>query len=109
MTTLSNGLAFNVWDELYHDGTFNKTLYSRIGEVFREIDEKQDLWGGTALKETAIYFSGKTRDYYGRETPGDYTLAFYGAYRALFETHRQIGILFDENITLEKLKSYPIV
>ena len=109
MTTMANGLALNVWDELYHDGTFNKTLFGRIGEVFQEIDTKQELWGGKAVKEAAIYFSAKTRDYYGREQPGNYTLAFYGAYKTLFETHRQIGILFDENVTLEKLKAYPIV
>jgi len=57
----------------------------------------------------AIYFSSRARDWFGREEPAKYFQAFQGAHQAVVLEHIPWGVVLDENSTLERLKSFPVV
>ena len=73
------------------------------------------------MQEVGLYFSERTRDWYGREdeTPANlkriermptekYYQAFLGVHSAMVESHIPCGILFDGNLSLDKLREFPV-
>ena len=56
-----------------------------------------------------IYYSCPSRDWYGKEEPDNYQRSFVGAHHALTYSHISMGVILDENVTLNSLKQFPIV
>ena len=108
-TFLSNGAAATVVDQPFPDGSLDPIVYDRIGDVYQEAREKRELFGGTPLKYIGLYYSVKTRDWYGRGDIKKTLLSFNGAYKALVESHLPVDILHDENIGILQLDEYPVI
>jgi hypothetical protein len=90
-------------------GTLDPVAYSRMGSIFKEIREKVEYLGHEPLCHVGLYFSAKTRDWYGRDDPMRYLRGFIGAHRILVESHIPVGFVFDENLTWKRLKEFAIV
>jgi sugar phosphate isomerase/epimerase len=58
--TLFNA-AFMWIDAINPDGTINPPVYSRIGEVFKQVEAYEDCLGGESAAEVAIYFSDNSK------------------------------------------------
>ena len=62
--------------------------YERIGKAFAEAREKAPLFRHKQLPEAGLYYSARSRDWYGRETPAKYQQAFNGAHKAGIDRRR---------------------
>lgn len=61
------------------------------------------------MQEVGLYYSSRSRDWYGREQPWRAQQAFIGAHRALVNAHIPFGVVLDENVTAEVLRAFPVV
>ena len=109
LTLLAHGGFVTVVDKLGFDGRLDPVCYERVGQAFREAQAKRAQFRGRPVCRVGLYFSSRTRDWYGRERPADYFLSFQGAHQALVYEHIPWGIVLDENVTLPGLKEFPIV
>jgi len=110
MTYLSHGGMPLIVDTPGDDGnTLDPVAYERMGALFREVKQKSEYFGHEPVRQVGLYFSAKTRDWYGREDPQRYFPSFIGAHRILVESHIPVAFLFDENVTLERLKQFPLI
>ena len=75
----------------------------------RKQRSKAEFFGHQHVPHVGLYFSVKTRDWFGRENPTGYFRSFMGAHQMLVESHFPVEFLFDETVTLETLQRYPVV
>lgn len=61
------------------------------------------------VAQVGLYFSGRCRDWIGREDGAAYLAAFWGAHRALVQAHLTLGIIVDENVSAKRLAEFPVV
>lgn len=108
-TYFSHGGGVKIVDTPNFDGTINPLVYDRLGRIYGEAKEKQNLFGHPPEARVALYFSSKSRDWYGRETPDLFYSPFIGAHKAAIESHVPLAIIFDENMATENLSRFPIV
>jgi len=108
-TYLAHGAQCTVVDKANYDGTLDRVAYERLGEVFGEAIAKREYFGHKPLQEVGLYYSSRSRDWYGREDPVKYMAAFWGAHKALMESHITMGMVMDENASLERLRTFPVV
>lgn len=108
-TLLSHGAFVTMVDKTGYDGWLDPMAYARIGATFEEAQSKRAHFGQKPLAEVGIYFSHRTRDWVGREDPARYFLSFLGAHKAMTYEHIPYGVLLDENLTIEGLRSFPVV
>lgn len=106
---LANGAQVTIVDKTPFDGTVDPVAYGRMGEVFKEVQAKRAHFGLPLVQEVGLYYSCRSRDWYGRETPSKYEQSFFGAHKALVYEHIPYGVLLDENVSLDKLKAFAIV
>lgn len=109
MTYLAHGAQCTIVDKANYDGGLDPVAYGRIGEVFAEARRKQDDFFHPPLQEVGLYYSVRSRDWYGREDSPKYMSAFLGAHKALVQAHIPAGFLMDENVTLARLKNFQVV
>lgn len=109
MTFLAHGAQVTMVDKRKYDGRLDPLTYERFGSLFHEARAKRRHFGQTPLEEVGIYYSGKVRDWYGRENPQTYEQAFLGAHKALAYAHIPCGVVLDENGSRERLKTFPVV
>lgn len=110
MTYLSHGGMPLLVDTPQDDGfTLDPAAYERMGALLHEVREKKPLFGHEPFLQVGLYFSARTRDWYGRDDPQRYFRSFAGAHRILVESHIPVAFLFDENISLERLKQFPLI
>ena len=109
LTLLAHGAQVTVVDKTSYDGKLNPVTYQRIGEIFAEAQNKRLHFGHHPWQEVGIYYSCPSRDWYGKEEPDNYQRSFVGAHRALTYSHISMGVILDENVTLNSLKQFPIV
>jgi len=109
MTLLSHGAQVTIVDKTPYDGALDRVTYERVREVFDEAHRKREHFGQPLLPEAGIYYSSRSRDWYGRETPTKYQQSFNGAHKALVYEHIPFGVILDENVSLEELRRYPVV
>jgi len=109
LTLLSHGARVTLVDKTAYDGWLDPVAYERIGLAFREALEKGQHFGHPLFQEVGIYYSSRSRDWYGRGEPARYQQAFLGAHKAFAYEHIPYGILLDENSTLERLRRFPVV
>lgn len=108
-TLLAHGAFVTMIDKTAYDGWLDPVAYERIGELLHEARSKREHFGQEPVVEVGIYFSARTRDRYARDDPARYFQSVQGAHKACVYEHIGFGFLFDENVTLEALKQFPVV
>jgi hypothetical protein len=108
-TLLAHGAFVTMIDKTAYDGGLDPVAYDRIGTLLGEARSKQAQFGHTPVRDVGLYFSSRTRDWIGRDKPANYFQAVQGAHKACVYEHLGFGFLFDENLTLEGLKQFPVV
>ena len=109
LTLLTHGAQVTVVDKTGYDGWLDPVAYERIGKAFAEAREKAPLFRHKQLPEVGLYYSARSRDWYGRETPAKYQQAFNGAHKVMAYEHIPFGVILDENVNAEKLRAFPVV
>ncbi len=109
MTYLAHGAQCTVVDKANYDGTDDAVVYERLGAIFDEAQRKRELFGHAAVQEVGLYYSHRSRDWYARQDAPKYMAAVWGAHKALVQSHVTMGFLFDENLSLDALKAFPLV
>ena len=108
-TAAANGSIVNIDDEPFADGSIDENLYGEtIKSIYSEIRRRSDLIGGDYLKHTAVFHSQATKDYY-LNNDERFITTVAGAYRLMRECRYPVEFVFDENVTLEKLRQYRAV
>ncbi len=108
-TLLAHGAFVTVVDKTGFDGGLDPMAYERLGAAFQEALAKRAHFGQQPLAEVGIYFSSRTRDWIGRETPASYFQSFQGAHKAMVYEHIPWDVVLDENVSLETLRRFPVV
>ncbi len=98
-----------VIEKILHDYSTRPAVYDIIGEAFEEVKEKEPYFDYPAVKEVALYYSHRTRDWYDQYNSDAYERCAIGAYRALTDMHRQVEFVFDESADLARLQQFPVV
>jgi hypothetical protein len=109
LTYLAHGAQLTMVDKLNYDGSLDRVAYERLGEVFGEAIAKREYFGHQPAPEVGLYYSVRSRDWFGREDSPQYMAAFCGAHKALVQAHIPMGFLMDENVSLERLREFPVV
>ena len=108
-TLLAHGAFVTMVDKTGFDGWLDPVAYDRFEDAFAEVKEKREHFGHQPLYDVGLYFSSRTRDWFGREEAGRYFQSFQGAHRACVLEHLQFGILFGGNLSIEGLHRFPVV
>ena len=127
-SVVANGGAVSVDDEPYHDGTLEPEVYTRVGNVYREIEKREPyLLGARPHPYAAIYHSQKTRELdevlnravargdrllpTGNPNPGDADLVpgLMGTFKAFIENHLPVAVMDDRADRLRALGEYKVV
>ncbi len=108
MTLLAHGAQVTVVDKTPYSGVIDPLAYGRIAQVFSEAQAKRTEFGQKVLEEAGLFFSVRSRDWFARENKERYFQPFVGAHKALVYEHIPVGICFDENLTLERLRDFQI-
>jgi len=109
LTLLSHGAFATLVDKTGLDGSLDPAAYDRIGRLFRDAHARRSHFGHAPVEEAALYFSSRTRDWVGRDRPGEWFRSFLGAHKALAYAHIPWGVLLDENASLERLRRHRVV
>jgi hypothetical protein len=108
-TLLAHGAFVTMVDKTGYDGRLDPVAYRRIGEAFRDAKALREHFGHRPVREVGLYFSTRSRDWYGRDKPSRYFQAFQGAHRALVLEHLNWGVVLDENADDATLAGFPVV
>jgi hypothetical protein len=106
---LANGAQVTIVDKTPFDGSLDRETYDRMGKVFSEVHAKAEHFGHDPIQDVGLYYSQRTRDWVGRETPAKYEQSFFGIHKAMVYEHIPYGVVLDENITLDRLASFPVI
>lgn len=109
LTYLAHGCQCTIVDKADYDGCLAPVAFERIGEAFGEGRRKREYFGYPALPEVGLYYSSRSRNWYGREDGPTYFSAFVGAHKALLQSHIAMSIIMDENVSAERLREFPVV
>jgi hypothetical protein len=109
LTLLAHHAFVTMVDKAGFDGQLDRVAYDRIGAACKEAHAKREHFGQTPVVEVGIYFSSRTRDWLGREQAADYFQSFQGAHKAMVYEHIPWGIVLDENVTLERMRQFPVI
>jgi hypothetical protein len=108
-TLLSHGAFVTMIDKTAFDGGLDAVAYERMGQALREARTKQEHFGQRPVYDIGLYFSSRTRDWYGCENAAKYFQSFQGAHQACVMEHLQYGVVLDENVTLQTLQKFPVI
>jgi hypothetical protein len=108
-TLLAHGAFVTMIDKTAYDGWLDPVAYQRIGTLLGEAREMREHFGHQPVCEVGIYFSVRTRDWYGRGAPSRYFQSVQGAHKACVYEHLGFGFLFDENVTPAALERFAVV
>ena len=109
LTLLAHGTFVTIVDKTAFDGWLDPVAYARFGEVFREVHAKRAHFGQPLIESVGLYYSARSRDWYGRDEPFRYQRALAGAQRTMVYEHIPYGILLDENLSHEMLSQHRVV
>jgi hypothetical protein len=109
LTYAAHGAQCTVVDKVNYDGTQDPLAYERMGQVFGEVREKREYFNHKPIQEVGLYYSSRSRDWFAREAAPRYFAAFSGAHKALVQSHITLGMVMDENVSLERLREFPVV
>ena len=109
LTLLAHGAFVTIVDKTAFDGRLDPVAYERMGDALEEARALRQHFGHEPVREVGLYFSSRTRDWWAREEPARYFQSFEGAHRACALEHLPFGILFDEDLSLDALREFPVV
>lgn len=108
-TLLAHGTQVTIVDKTAYDGGLDAESFRRVGVAFAEARAKREHFGQPIVADVGLYYSTRSRDWYGRETPAKYQQAFNGAHKVLAYSHIPYGVILDENANSATLRQYPVV
>ncbi len=108
-SSLCLGARVMLIDQPFHTGWLDPSPYRELKRIFGEIEEKRPYLGGVPQRHVGLYYSCKTRDIYARDRQESFQLPVMGAYKACVESHLDVGFIFDETVSAEGLRPYPVV
>jgi len=108
-TLLAHGAFVTMVDKTAYDGWLDPVAYERIGELFAEARRRRDEFGHAPVADVALWFSDRSRDWYGRQDPSRYFAGFLGAHKAMTYEHLPWSVVLEENASLATLKQTPVV
>ncbi len=109
LTLLSHGAFVTCVDKTGFNGGLDSVAYERMGAAFADALARRAHFGQRPVADVGIYFSSRTRDWIGRERTNDYFTCFIGAHKAMTYEHIPCGVVLDENVSLKKLKEFPVL
>jgi hypothetical protein len=109
LTLLTHGAQVTIVDKTGYDGALDPEAFRRVGRAFAEARSKRAHFGQPVVAEVGLYYSSRSRDWYGRETPSKYQQAFHGAHKVLAYEHIPFGVILDENVTSPTLAKFPVI
>jgi hypothetical protein len=100
---IANGGALQFFDIMWGDGTLQEPMWERVRQVFAEVRAREPWLGGTPTADVSVFYSEKSRLWYGRADAGDrYDANFFGVCRALIEEHIPYNVVTSlDQATLE--------
>jgi hypothetical protein len=108
-TLLAHGAFVTMIDKTAYDGWLDPVAYDRIGSLLGEARSKRAHFGHKPVMEVGLYFSARTRDWIGRDKPATYFQSVQGAHKACVYEHLGFSFVFDEALTLDGLRQFPVV
>ncbi|MCU0708699.1 MAG: hypothetical protein MUF23_10430 [Pirellula sp.] len=109
LTLLAHGAFVTMVDKTAFDGSLDPVAYQRFGELFGEALRKAEHFGQSPIYDAGLYYSSRSRDWIGKENPGEWMQSFIGAHKALRYDQLQCGVVLDENASVESMAQYPVV
>ena len=109
LTLRAHNAQVTIVDKTAYDGWLDPVGYDRIGQTFRDAHSRESDFDHPLLPEVGLYYSARSRDWYGRENPAKYQQAFFGAHKALAYGHIPFEVLFDEGLSADRLARFPVV
>lgn len=106
---LAHNAQVTIVDKTPDSGVIDPVAYGRMGEVFKEVQAKRAEFGQPLLYEAGLYYSARSRDWFGRAEPEKYIQPFFGAHKSLAYAHIPAGVLLDENLSPAALAEFPVV
>jgi Hypothetical glycosyl hydrolase 6/Beta-galactosidase trimerisation domain len=109
LTLLAHGAFVTCVDKTAFDGSLDPVAYDHVGVAFADALARRKHFGQPVSAEVGVYFSSRTRDWAGRDHPGDYFQSFLGAHKALVYEHIPWDVVLDENADLALLRRHPVI
>ncbi|MEM7231197.1 MAG: alpha-amylase family protein [Planctomycetota bacterium] len=109
LTLLAHSSFVTIVDKTAYDGWLDPVAYERFGKAFTDAKARQEHFGHPVVEDVGIYFSHRTRDWYGQNEPEKYFRSFQGAHLTMVYEHIPWGVLLDETASLDSLKRFPVV
>ncbi len=106
-----------IWPEgdIHTGKAVRPETYTEINDAIRA---REEFFGGKRVTYCGVYLSNNTRDYWGlrRAKPDDprntdrlFTECYFGLASLLMQEHIQFSHFFDNNLSLETLRAFPVV
>lgn len=108
-TLLAHGAFVTMVDKTAYDGWLDPVAYERIGDLFQGALERRNEFGHEPVADVGLWFSDRSRDWYGREEPNRYFGGFLGAHKAMVYEHIPWTVVLEENATAETLSRLPVL
>ena len=108
-TLLAHGAFVTMIDKTAYDGSLDPVAWDRMGAVLGEARQKRTHFGHHPVSDVGLFFSARSRDGIGRDKPAAWFQSIQGAHKACVYEHLGFGFLFDEDLTLEGLRKFPVV
>ena len=96
-------------DQPFANGWLDQAPYRVLAGVFKEIEAKRPYFDAEPIDYVGIFYSCRSRDFYGLDQQAKFQLPIMGAYKAMVESHFNVAFLFDETLTPERLARCPVV
>src|SRR5208282_4082130 len=106
-TLLAHGAFVTMVDKMSYDGWLDPVGYERIGAAFGEARAKREHFGQPLVYEVGLLYDSRTRDWIGRDKPGNWFESFLGAQKACVYEHLMCGVILDENLDRQTLGRFP--
>ncbi len=108
-TCLVQGGSAMLIDQPFHDGQLDPVAYDRVAQVFQECQQLRPYLQGEFTRHVGLYYSCRSRDFYGRDNQRRFLQPVMGVYKALVENHLCVDFVFDETVNLATLQQYPVL
>jgi len=108
-TLLAHGSFVTLIDKTAYDGSLDPVAWGRMGAVLGEARQKRTHFGHHPVSDVGLFFSARSRDGIGRDKPAIWFQSIQGTHKACVYEHLGFGFLFDEDLTLERLRKFPVI
>lgn len=109
LTAAAHGAFITMVDKAAFDGSLDPVAYERIGAAFADARARRAEFGQPLVAEVGLYFSSRTRDWYGRARQDLYFPSFAGAHKAMVYEHIPWRVVLDENTAEIDPPTLPVV